>query len=246
MSNNAQKLSQYVAGGTPTTGILKGDGAGGTSAAAAGTDYQAPIGTISGVAKGNGANALTAATDGTDYLSATTGVAQGLHTIWVPATAMTARTTSGAASGTVESTTNKIMIKTLDFDAATDEFAQFTIRMPKSWNAGTITASFVWTANSTSTNSAVWGIQGGALGNDETIDAALGTAQTVTDANTATAYQIHLSAATSAVTIANASQSEWVVFQVYRDADNGSDNLAVDALLVGVNIYYTINLKDDT
>lgn len=42
-----------------TSGVL--------SAAAAGTDYQAPIGTIVGVAKGNGANALTAAVEGTDF-----------------------------------------------------------------------------------------------------------------------------------------------------------------------------------
>ncbi|MFG1319829.1 hypothetical protein, partial [Xanthobacter autotrophicus] len=42
----------------------------------------------------------------------------GLHTISIPATGMVARTTAGAAAGTVETTTNKRMLKTLDFDAA--------------------------------------------------------------------------------------------------------------------------------
>ena len=51
---------------TSVTGVLKGNGTA-ISAAVAGTDYQAPIGTISGIVKGNGANALTAATAGTDY-----------------------------------------------------------------------------------------------------------------------------------------------------------------------------------
>lgn len=51
-----------------TTGILKA-ASGVLSGASAGTDYQAPIGTISGIAKGNGANALTAATAGTDYVA---------------------------------------------------------------------------------------------------------------------------------------------------------------------------------
>ena len=51
---------------TSITGLLKGDGTA-ISAAVAGTDYQAPIGTITGLVKGNGANALTAATAGTDY-----------------------------------------------------------------------------------------------------------------------------------------------------------------------------------
>lgn len=65
---------------TSGSAILKGSGAGGFSNAAAGTDYQSPIGTISGIAKGNGANALTAAVAGTDYQSpigTISGVAKG-------------------------------------------------------------------------------------------------------------------------------------------------------------------------
>lgn len=49
------------------SGIAKGNGANALTAAVSGTDYQAPIGTISGIAKGNGTNTLTAAISGTDY-----------------------------------------------------------------------------------------------------------------------------------------------------------------------------------
>ena len=52
-------LATGIIKSTTTTGAL--------SIAVAGTDYQAPIGTISGVVKGNGANALIAAVSGTDY-----------------------------------------------------------------------------------------------------------------------------------------------------------------------------------
>ena len=56
---------------TTVDGLLKGNSTSGViSSASAGTDYQAPIGTISGIVKGNGANALTAAVAGTDYQSA--------------------------------------------------------------------------------------------------------------------------------------------------------------------------------
>jgi len=56
---------------TLATGIIKSTTATGVlTIAAAGTDYQAPIGTITGLVKGNGANALTAAIAGTDYQSA--------------------------------------------------------------------------------------------------------------------------------------------------------------------------------
>lgn len=62
---------------TSLTGLAKLT-AGVVSAAAAGTDYQAPIGTISGLAKGNGANALTAAVVRTDYAEPTTALATGI------------------------------------------------------------------------------------------------------------------------------------------------------------------------
>jgi hypothetical protein len=60
-------------GAVTLTGLVKGTGTTGLTAAVAGTDYQAPIGTISGIAKGNGTNLLTVATPGTDYLAPPTG-----------------------------------------------------------------------------------------------------------------------------------------------------------------------------
>jgi hypothetical protein len=106
----------------------------------------------------------------------------GKHTVWSPAGSMTARTTSGAVAGTVETTTNKVMIKTLDFDAAAAEYAQFHVQMPKGWNEGTVSAVFVWSHAATATNfGIVWGIQALAVSDDDALDAAFGTAQTVTD-----------------------------------------------------------------
>jgi hypothetical protein len=92
----------------------------------------------------------------------------GKQTIWIPATAMTPRTTNGAASGVTETATNKVMLKTLDFDAATPEYAQFAIRMPKSWNEGTVTAYFLWSA--TNTGNCVWALQARALTDDDPLD----------------------------------------------------------------------------
>lgn len=170
-------------------------------------------------------------------------IGAGKQTVWIPAGAMISRTTNGAASGTVETTTNKVMLKTLDFDASTDEFAQFTIQMPKGWNESTVTAVFVWSA--TNTGNVVWGIQGVALSDDDALDAAFGTAQTVTDGVTATG-DLMRSAETSAVTIGGTpAESDVVVFQVYRDADSGSDTLAVDARLHGVALFYTTNSSVD-
>lgn len=171
--------------------------------------------------------------------------AVGKQTIWIPAAAMSPRTTNGAAFNTTQLGTNGTLVSSLAFDTATAEYAQFQIRMPKSWNESTVTFTPVWTANSTSTNGVAWSLQAKALGNDGTIDAAWGTAVTVTDANTATAYQVHIASESSAVTIANASELEWVVFEIYRDVSNGGDTLAVDALLLGVTINYTTDAAND-
>ena len=57
---------------TSGSGILKGNGAGGTATAAAGTDY-APATSGSGVLKGNGAGGTATAVSGTDYAPATSG-----------------------------------------------------------------------------------------------------------------------------------------------------------------------------
>ena len=171
----------------------------------------------------------------------------GKQTIAVPAGAMTVRTTTGAASGSVEATTNKVMLVTLDFDAATDEFAQFRIPMPKGWDEGTVTAIFGWSHPSTATNfDAVWGLQGVAAGNDDAQDAAFGTAVTVTDTG-GTTDDLYITAETSAMTIAGTpAEGDEAVFQVYRDADNGSDTLAVDARLHWVKLLYTIDAASDT
>ena len=184
--------------------------------------------------------------DGTQFQlnDTSTAVSQGLHTLWVPAMAMYARTTSGAAIGSTETTTNKVMLKSFDFDASSIEYVQFTVRMPKSWNEGTFTAAFLWTAASGS-GDVIWGIQGVAIGNDDAIDAAFGTAQTATDSLIA-ANDNHVSPTTSAATIAGTPAAEdWVVFQVYRNATAGGDTLGVDAQLLGVTIYVTINAAND-
>lgn len=174
-----------------------------------------------------------------------TGVlAQGATTIFVPAIAMVSRTTSGAAAGSTETATNRVMIRTLDFDAATAEYAQFSVRMPKSWDEGTVTAFFLW-SNASGTGNVVWGIQGLARSDDDPLDTAFGTAVTVTDGVTA-AGDLMQSTVTGSITIGGTpAESDLVIFQVYRDAASGSDTLATDARLHGVVIIYATNAAND-
>lgn len=170
----------------------------------------------------------------------------GQQTIWVPAPAMVSRTTNGAASGSVETSTNKIMLPTLDFDPTTQEFAQFAIQMPKSWNEGALICQFVWSHPATTTNfGVVWQIQAVALADGNNADTAFGTAVTATDTG-GTTNAIYISPETASLTVGNTpGAEEYVVFQVARVPANGSDTMAVDARLHGVKIHYTTDTPRD-
>jgi hypothetical protein len=170
----------------------------------------------------------------------------GLQTIWIPAGAMITRTTSGAAYGSIEMPTNKNMFRTLDFDTAADEFAQFAIQMPKSWNEGTVTAAMVWSHAATTTNFGVaWFLQGVAISNDDAGDVAFGTAVGSVDTG-GTTNDIYISPTTAAITIGGTpAANDYVMFQIYRDVSDGGDTLAIDARLHGVQLYYTVDAGTD-
>lgn len=170
---------------------------------------------------------------------------QGKQTIFIPASAMISRTTNGAAAGTVESTTNKVMSKTLDFDTTTQEFAQFSVWFPKSWNLGTVTFQPVFSQLTTSAGGVVFGLAGVALSDADDIDAAFGTAQTSTK-TAGTLGKYYIGPESSAITIAGTpAAGDVIVFQINRTVADASDTLAQDARLHGIRLFFTTNAATD-
>lgn len=168
----------------------------------------------------------------------------GKQAIPIPAAALTPSTTSGAAPAVVESTTNKIMLIMLDFDASIQEFAHCSMAMPKGWNEGTITARFGYTA--TATGNVMWGFQARAISDDDVLDAAWGTQQDILDSVTA-ANDFMWSPETPALTIGGSpAEGDIVFFRFYRNGGNGSDTCAVDARLLAVQLFLTTNAANDT
>ena len=169
----------------------------------------------------------------------------GKETIWVPAVAMYPNSTNGCANLAQVELSNGPEIKTLDFDKDSDEFAQFAVAFPKSWNEGTITFQAFFTADSTNTGTVSWGLSGVAIADNDSINTAFGTQVAPTaKAHSGTANDLDVTAESGAVTIAGSpSTDEQVFFQISRDVS--ADDLTADAKLLGIKIFFTTDAAND-
>lgn len=166
------------------------------------------------------------------------GAGGGSTNIFIGAGEFIPRTTNGCGINSLETSTNKVNYDVLEFDPAAIEYAQAIRVLPNNRNAGTITFKPIWTAASGS-GDVVWSLSARAYANDDAIDQATGTNQTSTDTLTA-ANDICIGPASSAITLAGtAANGNPVIFEVARQATSGSDTLAVDARLLGIEITYT-------
>ena len=169
----------------------------------------------------------------------------GKETIYVPAAAMYPNTTNGCASLAQVELSNGPEIKVLDFDASSDENAQFTVAFPDSWNEGTVTFQAFFTVTGTNTGTVAWGLSGVAVADNDSCNTAFGTNVVATaKAHSGTSNDINVTAESGAVTIAGSpSTSEFVFFQVMRDVS--ADNQSGDARLLGIKLFFTTDAKND-
>jgi hypothetical protein len=169
----------------------------------------------------------------------------GKESIWIPAVAMYPNTTSGCAALAQVELSNGPELKVLDFDKDSDEFAQFAVAFPKSWNEGTVTFQAFFTATSTDTGTTAFVLQGVALADNGDLNTAFGTAVGPTaKAHSGTSNDLDVTAESGAVTIAGSpSTDEYVFFQISRDVS--ADDLNADARLLGIKLFFTTDAAND-
>jgi hypothetical protein len=169
----------------------------------------------------------------------------GKQTMWLPAAAFSARLNNGPGLNQIITITNLINYKTFDFDPATIEYIEATIRMPKSWDKGTLSFTPVHSQLTTSAGAASWNLMAACISSSDGIDVASGTPVTVTVSG-GTANTLYIGTESTAVTASGSPQDgDLLLLTFTRAATLSADTLAIDARFHGVNIFYTANTDSD-
>tara|TARA_B100000424_G_C22933070_1_gene496332 strand:- start:625 stop:1989 length:1365 start_codon:yes stop_codon:yes gene_type:complete len=170
----------------------------------------------------------------------------GKQTMWIPAAAMYPREDNGcAALAQVDIGTNNPDLKVLDFDPSSDEFAEFSVAFPKSWNAGTVTFQAYFVVTGSNTGTVKWELEGLSVGDGDKLttlsySSPVGPAAKAHDGST---NDLNITAESGAVTIANAAAGELTYFRLRRDVSD--DTQTGDARLVGIKLFFTTDKAND-
>lgn len=170
----------------------------------------------------------------------------GKKTIWVPANLITPRTTNGPSAGLVEMATNKNMVKTLDFDTTTEEYAQFDLILPKSWGGSNIDVLPVWSHGTAITSfGVVWRIDAAEVIDGGALDTAFGVGSAMATIISTGGTANDLVIPVAGTFFPGSTSGALRQIRVYRVPSHGSDTLLVDARLHGVVVYYYTTAATD-
>jgi hypothetical protein len=174
------------------------------------------------------------------------GSSIGKQTMWIPAGVMLPATTDGATPDVFETTTNKTMYQTLNFDNATPQYAQFQVAMPKSWDLGDISFKYFWSHESTTVDfNVAFTFTVKAMSDGEDLDQALSNAVGFVDTG-GVVDTLYVSDESGPITVDNTPAfGSVLLFKLYRNVLGGSDTLAAVVRLHGIQLYYTTNAGTD-
>lgn len=163
-------------------------------------------------------------------------------TLWVSSEGMVTSETAGAASSTVEYATYSITHKVIVFPGTSqDTHIEFDLSFPETWDNGTIKFRVYWTPGHADADVGDWVrfyLAAGARSDGDGLDAALGTAQYVTDQVLAD-EDLHITEASAALTIGGTpALNSMIHFKLSRDYDYGSPAMDVDAWVCGLLIQF--------
>lgn len=170
---------------------------------------------------------------------------------WYGAEGMTPRQDNGCQSFSVDPTTaGSPDIRGLKFSSSVQQYAQWSDLPPKGWNGGTITFFPVWAHLGGQTgglDGAVWGLRARALSHNDSIDVAHGTfVNNASPFDQPSAETETHGGVSAAVTVQGTpAVGDRVEFEIARRVGDASDDLDVEAILIGVLVTYTFDKLND-
>lgn len=142
----------------------------------------------------------------------------------------------------VQANGTNIPVRGLAFDASTEEAVFFRFRALR-YGSGNVTVSVYWYADTASSGNVIWGAAIAAITPDsdsQDIETdSLATAATVTDAHIGTTGQRLHQCSITVSSLDSLAADDDVALRFYRDADDGSDTMTGDAILVGLTVSYS-------
>jgi len=167
----------------------------------------------------------------------------GYGTTFIPAHAMAARVTNGAAAGTSETGTHDIGYYYYGFDGATAEGVFFLFRMPEYWDGSNLKCKIFWTSASgaSASDQVSWKVYMQSYGNNENYDQSYPTSNTLDDVVLTDAYN-HIAVNTTDMVIDRYTAGEIVQCLITRNVA-GNDNMTEDAKLLGIEFQFGISTQ---
>jgi len=140
------------------------------------------------------------------------------------------------------SATNNPAHNVLAFDAATIEAVWWKF-IATGYSSGNLTLDLYWLSESATSGAVVWGGQISAVtpesDTENMLQATPGGEQTVTDSHLGTTAQRLMKASLTISNLDSLAAGDLVTLKLRRVADNGSDTLASDAILVAASVSYS-------
>jgi hypothetical protein len=149
---------------------------------------------------------------------------------------------SSAFPGFIRNVGTNFPVSGLAYDAATDEAAFWKLQANE-YASGNLTLDIFWYADSASTGDVVWEAQIAAITpNTDSQDIetdSLATANSVTDSHIGTTGQRLHQATITISNLDSLAAGDVVFIRIARDANNGSDTMTGDCVLVLATLSYT-------
>lgn len=160
--------------------------------------------------------------------------------ILLTATGATFPTANGADGPTqIETSTNKNIFYTVDFDKDADEYAYWTcISLPYDYRSGTtLKVRVSWTAIAGTTGGVCWVVGANCFDDGESLDAAKADEVTMLD-NFSTLNYVHHTAYYNLTVTGTPTAGDILMIYIYRDVSAETDTFDADANLLNVELAY--------